>query len=34
METGQPWLCIAGADAKVKVYDVKEGKLVKVSLHP
>ncbi|KAH7626218.1 WD40-repeat-containing domain protein [Sordaria sp. MPI-SDFR-AT-0083] len=29
METGQPWLCIAGADAKVKVYDVKEGKLVK-----
>ncbi|KAK3491705.1 WD40-repeat-containing domain protein [Neurospora crassa] len=29
METGQPWLCIAGADAKVKVYDVKQGKLVK-----
>ncbi|KAK3956183.1 WD40-repeat-containing domain protein [Pseudoneurospora amorphoporcata] len=29
LETGQPWLCIAGADAKVKVYDVKEGKLVK-----
>ncbi|KAK4193562.1 WD40-repeat-containing domain protein [Podospora australis] len=27
--TQRPWLCVAGKDAKVKVYDVKEGKLVK-----
>ncbi|RYO86317.1 hypothetical protein DL766_009660 [Monosporascus sp. MC13-8B] len=29
-ETEAPYLCIAGRDAKVKVYDVIEGKLVKV----
>lgn len=29
-ETETPYLCIAGRDAKVKVYDVIEGKLVKV----
>ena len=29
-ETGRAWLCIAGKDAKIKVYNVKEGKLVKV----
>ena len=29
-ETEVPYLCIAGRDAKVKVYDVIEGKLVKV----
>ncbi|KAK0629759.1 WD40-repeat-containing domain protein [Bombardia bombarda] len=28
-ETERPWLCVAGADAKVKIYDVVEGKLVK-----
>lgn len=29
-ETEDPWLCIAGNDGNVKVYDVKRGKLVKV----
>ena len=29
-ETEVPYLCLAGRDAKVKVYDVIEGKLVKV----
>ncbi|KAJ2998278.1 hypothetical protein NUW58_g378 [Xylaria curta] len=29
-ETEVPWLCVAGRDAKIKVYDVIEGKLVKV----
>ncbi|KAK3324226.1 WD40-repeat-containing domain protein [Cercophora scortea] len=28
-ETGRAWLCIAGADAKVKIYNIVEGKLVK-----
>lgn len=28
--THQPWLCLAGNDGNVKVYDVKQGKLVKV----
>ncbi|KAK4231268.1 WD40-repeat-containing domain protein [Podospora fimiseda] len=28
-ETGRAWLCVAGKDAKIKVYNVKEGKLVK-----
>ncbi len=29
-ETEAPYLCIGGRDAKVKVYDVVGGKLVKV----
>ncbi|ROT38737.1 WD40 repeat-like protein [Sodiomyces alkalinus F11] len=29
-ETGKPLLCVAGEDAKIKVYDVIEGKLVNV----
>ncbi|KAI1635428.1 WD domain-containing protein [Biscogniauxia mediterranea] len=29
-ETEVPWLCVAGRDAKIKVYDVVNGKLVKV----
>jgi len=29
-ETGRPLLCVAGNDAKVKVYDIKEGKLANV----
>ncbi|KAI0020222.1 WD domain-containing protein [Xylariomycetidae sp. FL0641] len=29
-ETEAPWLCVAGRDAKIKVYDVVQGKLVKV----
>jgi len=28
--THEPWLCVAGNDANVKVYNVKQGKLVKV----
>ncbi|KAK0735911.1 WD40-repeat-containing domain protein [Apiosordaria backusii] len=28
-ETERAWLCVAGKDAKIKVYNVKEGKLVK-----
>ncbi|KAI5926724.1 WD domain-containing protein [Camillea tinctor] len=28
-ETEIPWLCVAGRDAKIKVYDVVNGKLVK-----
>ncbi|KAK4166032.1 WD40-repeat-containing domain protein [Cladorrhinum sp. PSN259] len=27
-ETGRAWLCVAGKDAKIKVYNVKDGKLV------
>lgn len=30
--THRPWLCLAGNDGNVKVYDVKLGKLVKVIL--
>ncbi|KAI0482871.1 WD domain-containing protein [Xylariaceae sp. FL0804] len=29
-ETEVPWLCVAGKDAKIKVYDVVQGKLVKL----
>ncbi|KAI0165004.1 WD domain-containing protein [Xylariaceae sp. FL1272] len=29
-ETEKPWLCVAGRDAKIKVYDPIEGKLVQV----
>lgn len=29
-ETEIPWLCVAGWDAKIKVYDVVNGKLIKV----
>lgn len=29
-ETEIPWLCVAGWDAKIKVYDVINGTLVKV----
>ncbi|CAJ2512177.1 Uu.00g051920.m01.CDS01 [Anthostomella pinea] len=29
-ETDVPWLCVAGRDAKIKVYDAIHGKLVKV----
>ncbi|KAK3368954.1 WD40-repeat-containing domain protein [Lasiosphaeria ovina] len=28
-ETGHPWLLVAGDDARIKVYDVKEGKLIR-----
>ncbi|KAK0619890.1 WD40-repeat-containing domain protein [Immersiella caudata] len=28
-ETGRAWLCVSGNGANIKVYDVKEGKLVK-----
>lgn len=27
-------LCVAGADAKIKVYNIKEGKLYTVSIMP
>jgi len=29
-ESGRPWLCVSGNGANIKVYDVKEGRLVKV----
>ncbi|KAK0671106.1 WD40-repeat-containing domain protein [Cercophora samala] len=28
-DTEMPWLCVAGKDAKIKVYDIRQGKLVK-----
>ncbi|KAK4678044.1 hypothetical protein QC764_304080 [Podospora pseudoanserina] len=28
-DTEDPWLCVAGKDAKIKVYDIRRGKLVK-----
>jgi hypothetical protein len=30
-ETEAPWLCVAGRDSKIKVYDVIRGTLVKVN---
>jgi len=32
-ETGRPYLCVGGRDAKIKVYDFISGKLVNVSCH-
>ncbi|RBQ70180.1 hypothetical protein VDGD_21526 [Verticillium dahliae] len=29
-ETGKPYLCLSGEDAKIKIYDVTEGTLVNV----
>jgi polycomb protein EED len=31
-ETGRAWLCVSGNGANIKVYDVKQGKLVNVSV--
>jgi polycomb protein EED len=31
-DTGRPLFCVAGEDAKIKVYDVNRGELVTVSL--
>lgn len=32
--TGDPYICIGGVDAKVKVYDVRQGKEVEVRRAP
>lgn len=29
--TGAPYVCVGGVDAKVKIYDVSNGRLVEVS---
>lgn len=33
-ETGKPYLCLSGEDAKIKIYDVTEGTLVNVGCFP